>query len=302
LIARAGETTALCGSSGSGKTTVGKLLLRLYDPQRGCVLADNISLPQFLLSEHRRRFGVVNQEPSLFNRSVFANIAYGLPQQNNLKQRVIAAAQRAAVHNVILALPYGYDTVLGEGGSTISGGERQRLALARAVVRDPRCLLLDEATSSLDVVSERLVQDALEACHYKCTTVVIAHRLSTIVAADAIIVMDHGSVVERGTHAQLVANPNGVYAGMYRTYITDRASLNDATSSNSAIGTASRSHPLLSALDDQSDSGFQHTQSYDSTGGKESPYLSSAATAGQTSPRHLESSSSSDYEEDEDGD
>ncbi|RSZ39830.1 MULTISPECIES: ABC transporter transmembrane domain-containing protein [unclassified Variovorax] len=204
-----GETVALVGSSGAGKSTVFQLLLRYYDPQTGRVLLDGAPLASLALPELRTRIGLVPQDAVIFSASAFENIRYGRPEATT--EEVQAAARAAFAHDFLQALPEGYDTFLGERGVRLSGGQRQRIAIARAILKNPPLLLLDEATSALDAESERMVQAALESAMENRTTLVIAHRLATVQKADRIVVLDHGGIVEQGTHAALVAQ-GGVYA------------------------------------------------------------------------------------------
>jgi ATP-binding cassette subfamily B protein len=204
-----GETVALVGSSGAGKSTVFQLLLRYYDPQTGRVLLDGAPLASLALPELRTRIGLGPQDAVIFSASALENIRYGNPEAT--AEEVQAAARAAFAHDFLQALPEGYDTFLGERGVRLSGGQRQRIAIARAILKNPPLLLLDEATSALDAESERMVQAALESAMENRTTLVIAHRLATVQKADRIVVLDHGGIVEQGTHAALVAQ-GGVYA------------------------------------------------------------------------------------------
>jgi ATP-binding cassette subfamily B protein len=204
-----GERVALVGPSGAGKTTIFALLLRFYDPNRGTVEVDGVPANEAELAALRARFALVPQETALFADTVAANIAYGVEKAG--RSEIESAAKAAFAHDFIAALPQGYETMLGEGGVTLSAGQRQRIAIARAVLRNAPILLLDEATSALDSESETLVQRALEKIMEGRTTLVIAHRLATVIRADRILVFDHGRLVEEGTHQTLIGR-GGVYA------------------------------------------------------------------------------------------
>jgi ATP-binding cassette subfamily B protein len=211
LNIQAGQTVAIVGPSGAGKSTVFQLLLRFYDPRAGRIVLDGVPTSDMSLHDLRQRIGIVPQDAVIFSSSALENIRYGKPDASD--EEVKAAANAAFAHEFIAALPEGYDTFLGERGVRLSGGQRQRIAIARAMLKNPPLLLLDEATSALDAESERMVQAALESAMQNRTTLVIAHRLATVQKADIIVVLDHGQLVEQGTHAQLVAQ-GGVYAGL----------------------------------------------------------------------------------------
>ncbi|MCB0780613.1 MAG: ATP-binding cassette domain-containing protein [Flavobacteriales bacterium] len=209
LVLPRGKMVALVGGSGGGKSTAAALLPRLYDVSEGAITVDGVDLRDLTQASLRARIALVAQENYLFNDTVRANIAYGRPGATDTE--VEAAARRAYAHDFIAKLPEGYDTVTGERGVQLSGGQRQRIAIARAFLRDAPILILDEATSALDTQSEQQVQAALDALVEDRTTLVIAHRLSTVRGAHEIVVLDHGRVVERGTHDALVG-AGGLYA------------------------------------------------------------------------------------------
>ena len=210
----AGKTVAIVGHSGAGKSTISRLLYRFYDVTDGRILIDGQNISDVTQDSLRASIGIVPQDTVLFNDSVAYNIAYGNPSAD--PQAVEDAARLASIHDFIAAQPEGYDTNVGERGLKVSGGEKQRIAIARTIMKNPSILLLDEATSALDTNTEKDIQAALKRVSQDRTTLVIAHRLSTVVDADEIIVLDEGRIVERGTHAELVAIEGGAYLGMWQ--------------------------------------------------------------------------------------
>ncbi len=214
FTARPGGLVALVGPSGAGKTTVTYLIPRLYDPGDGSIRIDGHNLKDVTLESLSHSIGMVTQETYLFHDTIRTNLTYAKPDAT--QDEIESAAIAANIHNFIVDLPEGYDTIVGERGYRLSGGEKQRIALARVILKNPRILVLDEATSSLDSESEALIQEALKRVMAGRTSIVIAHRLSTILAADLILVMDRGKIVERGTHAELLSL-NGLYSQLYET-------------------------------------------------------------------------------------
>lgn len=210
----AGKTIAIVGPSGAGKTTLISLLTRLYDVTEGAVKLDGYDIRNLDIAYLRRQIGVVTQDNYLFNGTIRENLLYA--NENATVADMIKACREANIHDFIISLPEGYDTLVGNRGIKLSGGERQRISIARVILKDPRLLILDEATSSLDSISESLIQDAMKPLLKKCTSIVIAHRLSTVIAADEIFVMYNGEVTEQGSHQELL-HREGLYKKLYET-------------------------------------------------------------------------------------
>ncbi|KJE91891.1 ATP-binding cassette sub-family B member 11 [Capsaspora owczarzaki ATCC 30864] len=258
LQIRSSETVALVGSSGCGKSTCMSLLQRFYDATQGSVIVDGVDVREWNTGVLRSSFGVVSQEPVLFNDTIFNNIAHGkllaaTPQDltsdserdaehllTATMEEVIAVAKQANAHDFISALPSGYHTIVGDRGIQLSGGQKQRVAIARALIRNPKILLLDEATSALDVESERIVQDALDRASKGRTTLIVAHRLSTIRNADRIVVMQKGQIVEIGTHDSLIAIPDGFYANLVQKQLVSAADASNTLTPSTSTPEASQ--------------------------------------------------------------
>jgi ATP-binding cassette subfamily B protein len=216
----AGTTVALVGHTGAGKSTIAKLLARFYEPTHGRITVDGVDLNEVTQESLRRQLGVVPQEGFLFAGTVAENIAFGKPDAS--AEEIVRAAQTVGAHEFVLRLENGYETQLGERGSRLSLGQRQLVAFARALLADPRVLILDEATSSVDIGTERRIEQALRVLLADRTAFVIAHRLSTIRDADLIVVLEHGRVVEQGSHEQLLAR-RGLYTSLYGDWAADVA-------------------------------------------------------------------------------
>ena len=214
-----GQVLAMVGMSGAGKTTFASLLPRFYDPEKGAILIDGKDIKDFTIESLRERIGIVSQETILFNDTVRNNIAFGKPDAKI--ETIMNAAKAANAHNFIMKMPKGYETIVGDRGIKISGGEKQRIAIARALFKDPPILILDEATSQLDTESEKLVQEAINRLMTNRTVLVIAHRLSTVEHADKIVVFEGGKIIETGTHGELLQK-SGVYKHLYELQFKSR--------------------------------------------------------------------------------
>jgi ATP-binding cassette subfamily B protein len=208
-----GQTVALLGSTGSGKTSLVNLLPRFYDYTAGSITLDGIELKDYAVHDLRKIIGSVEQEPFLFSRTIRENIAYGVDRHVS-DEEVEAAARAAAIHEVIETFPGGYQTLVGEKGVTLSGGQKQRVAIARTLLKNPRILILDDSTSSVDTETEAQIREALNHLMEGRTTFIIAHRIQTVMTADQILVLDKGRIVQRGTHADLLKQP-GLYRRIY---------------------------------------------------------------------------------------
>jgi len=211
---RAGQAVALLGSTGCGKTTLVNLLPRFYDYTAGHIYLDGKELKEYPRAYLRQQIGIVEQEPFLFSRSIRENITYGVGRQVS-QEEVEQAARAAALHEVILSFPDGYNTLVGEKGVTLSGGQKQRLAIARAILKNPRLLILDDSTSAVDVETEAEIRQALGKLMLGRTTFIIAHRIQSVMMADLILVLDKGEIVQMGTHEELLNQPDGMYRRIY---------------------------------------------------------------------------------------
>jgi ATP-binding cassette subfamily B protein len=232
----AGKTIAIVGPSGAGKSTISRLLFRFYDVGSGRILVDGQDIRDVSQASVRRNIGMVPQDTVLFNDTIKYNIRYG--RQNASDEEIVEAARLAQIAPFIERLPQGFDTEVGERGLKLSGGEKQRVAIARTILKAPPILMLDEATSALDTHTEREIQSALDTVSKNRTTLVIAHRLSTVVEADEILVLEHGVVVERGTHDELIAR-GGLYRSMWerqRAVDEARERLKETEAANEALG------------------------------------------------------------------
>ena len=249
-----GKVTALVGPSGSGKSTIVQLLERFYDPEEGEVLIDGLNFKNINLREFRSRVGYVGQEPVLFNQTIRENLLYGNP--NATEEQIMKALKNANALKVVEKLPEGLETVVGAGGGQLSGGEKQRIALARAFVKDPKILILDEATSALDRKNEKEVQEAIDSLQngeFNITTIVIAHRLSTVRNSDKIIVLKEGQIVEEGNHKSLLKEHPG---GIYSTLVAKQEELEDSDSDDD------NNQSVVEKKKSRKDSNFQHKSSF----------------------------------------
>ncbi len=212
--AKPGQAIALLGSTGSGKTSLVNLLPRFHEYTGGRILLDGVELKDYSRSYLRRQIGIVEQEPFLFSRSIRENISYGVGRDVS-QEEIERAAKAAAVHDVIVGFPDGYDTLVGEKGVTLSGGQKQRVAIARTLLKNPSILIFDDSTSAVDTETEAEIRAALNQLMQNRTTFIIAHRIQSVMIADLILVLDKGAVVQMGTHAELLKNDDGMYRRIY---------------------------------------------------------------------------------------
>jgi ATP-binding cassette subfamily B protein len=219
FTAKPGQMIALLGPTGSGKSSLVNLLPRFYPYTSGQILLDGVELSRYPVPELRQQVGIVEQEPFLFSRTIRENIAYGVHREVT-EAEIEAAARAAAIHDIIMTFPDGYDTLVGEKGVTLSGGQKQRVAIARTLLKDPRILVFDDAVSAVDTETEAIIHTALERLRYGRTTFVIAHRIQTVMQADQILVLDQGQIVQQGRHHELM-----VQAGIYRRIYDLQASI-----------------------------------------------------------------------------
>ena len=248
FVCRPGQAVALLGSTGSGKTSLVNLLPRFYDYTGGEITLDGVELKRYPRRFLRSQIGIVEQEPFLFSRSLRDNITYGVNRQVS-DAEVEAAAQAAAVHDVILTFPEGYRTLVGEKGVTLSGGQKQRIAIARALLKDPRILILDDSTSAVDTETESEIRDALQRLMLGRTTFIIAHRIQSVMAADLILVLDQGRIVQQGTHAELLAQP-GMYRRIYEIQTRIESELEtELSGEGESLDQAAEGLPALSVAD-----------------------------------------------------
>jgi len=225
LAVKAGENVALLGATGSGKSTVTHLIPRFYDVSSGSVLIDGVDVRDLTLRSLRDQIGIVPQETFLFSTTIRENIAYGKPGAT--MDEIVKATKMAQAHDFIMSFPDGYETIIGERGATLSGGQKQRIALARALLRDPRILIMDDSTSSVDVDTEKEIQEAIENVLKERTAFIITQRLSTVRNADRIVVLEDGQIAEEGTHEELLAR-NGIYKKIYQTQFDEIPQKNEA--------------------------------------------------------------------------
>ncbi len=249
-----GQVVALLGSTGSGKTSIINLLLRFYDYQEGHILLDGRELTEYPRALLRRSIGIVEQEPFLFSRSIRENIAYGVDRDVS-QEEIESAARAAAMHDIILTFPSGYDTIVGEKGVTLSGGQRQRVAIARALLKDPAILVLDDATSSVDTETEEQIRLALERLMKGRTTFIIAHRIQTVMNADLILVLDKGRIVQSGTHEELIQQE-----GLYRTIYDIQSRIEEEIQAEVGEVSSSSGHPPMAAQGEVYGAPTSHTE------------------------------------------